>query len=70
MARLREANIKHSQYATAMEHLRHIYNIPEIVEKTHEFIVEGKLLHAHKKYVLSFWVILWWGDDYLGGEGW
>lgn len=59
MARLREANIKHSQYATAMEHLRHIYNIPEIVEKTHEFIVEGKLLHAHKKYVLSFWVILW-----------
>lgn len=29
----------------------HIFNLRETIEKTNEFIMEGKLLHAHKKYV-------------------
>uniref|UniRef100_A0A9J2PAF8 Exocyst complex component Sec6 n=1 Tax=Ascaris lumbricoides TaxID=6252 RepID=A0A9J2PAF8_ASCLU len=48
MAKLREANIRHDQYATAMEHLKHIYSINETIEQTHEYIVDGKLLLASK----------------------
>ncbi|VDM41488.1 unnamed protein product [Toxocara canis] len=48
MAKLREANTRHSQYATAMEHLKHIYSINETIEHTHEYLVDGKLLLAHK----------------------
>ena len=49
MSKLSEANMVHSQYAAAMENLRHIFNITATVEKTHEFIAEGNLLHAHRK---------------------
>uniref|UniRef100_A0A914CXN7 Exocyst complex component 3 n=1 Tax=Acrobeloides nanus TaxID=290746 RepID=A0A914CXN7_9BILA len=48
MSKLSEANMVHSQYAAAMENLRHIFNITATVEKTHEFIAEGNLLHAHR----------------------
>lgn len=54
MAKLREANTKNSQYATAMGHLQHIYKINATIEKTHEYIQDGKLLLAHKKSVILF----------------
>lgn len=38
----------HSQYAVAMENLKHIFKVPESVEKTRQWISEGKLLHAHQ----------------------
>lgn len=52
MSKLSEANMVHSQYAAAMDNLRHIFNITSTVEMTHEYIMEGNLLHAHKKQVL------------------
>ena len=51
-SKLSEATIRsltHSPYAAALENLRHIFNITATVKKTHEFIVEGNLLHAHRK---------------------
>ncbi|MCP9260184.1 Exocyst complex component 3 [Dirofilaria immitis] len=48
MAKLREVNMKNSQYATSLGHLQHIYEINETIEKTREYIQDGKLLLAHK----------------------
>uniref|UniRef100_A0A1I8EWE1 Uncharacterized protein n=1 Tax=Wuchereria bancrofti TaxID=6293 RepID=A0A1I8EWE1_WUCBA len=48
MAKLREANMKNSQYATSIGHLQHIYEINETIEKTREYVQDGKLLLAHK----------------------
>lgn len=45
---VREESMKHSQYAAAMENLKHIFNVPESCQKTRELIGEGKLLHAHQ----------------------
>lgn len=50
MSKLSQANTTHSQYAAAMENLKHIFNVADTIEKTHEFIMDGKLLIAHKKY--------------------
>lgn len=50
MSRLSQASAAHSQYAAAMENLKHLLNISDTIEKTHEFIIDGKLLHAHKKW--------------------
>ncbi|KAI6204996.1 Proable exocyst complex component Sec6 [Aphelenchoides besseyi] len=48
MSKLSEANAIHSQYAAAMDNLKHIFNITDTVEKTHSLIADGKLLLAHK----------------------
>uniref|UniRef100_A0A7E4UXX1 Exocyst complex component Sec6 n=1 Tax=Panagrellus redivivus TaxID=6233 RepID=A0A7E4UXX1_PANRE len=48
MRELSKANATHSQYAAAMENLKHIFNIGDTIEKTHESITNGQLLHAHK----------------------
>ena len=45
---IRDENMRHSQYVTAMENLKHIFTVPESVEKTKQWISEGKLLHAHQ----------------------
>lgn len=45
---VREEHVVHSQYAAAMENLKHIFTVPESVEKTKQWIQEGKLLHAHQ----------------------
>jgi exocyst complex component 3 len=45
---VREENMRHSQYVTAMENLKHIFTVPESVEKTKQWISEGKLLHTHQ----------------------
>ncbi|XP_034237969.1 exocyst complex component 3 [Thrips palmi] len=45
---VREENSRHSQYVTAMENLKHIFTVPECVEKTKQWISEGDLLHARQ----------------------
>uniref|UniRef100_A0A1B6F7T9 Exocyst complex component 3 n=1 Tax=Cuerna arida TaxID=1464854 RepID=A0A1B6F7T9_9HEMI len=45
---VRNKNITHSQFVTAMENLKHLFTVPESVEKTKQWINEGKLLHAHQ----------------------
>lgn len=45
---VREEDFRHSQYATAMDSLKHIFTVPESVAKTKQWIGEGKLLHAHQ----------------------
>uniref|UniRef100_A0A914Z9C5 Exocyst complex component Sec6 n=1 Tax=Panagrolaimus superbus TaxID=310955 RepID=A0A914Z9C5_9BILA len=45
---LSSANITYSQYAAAMENLKHIFNITGTIEKTHELINKVDLLAAHK----------------------
>ncbi|XP_011505380.1 PREDICTED: exocyst complex component 3 [Ceratosolen solmsi marchali] len=41
-------NTRHSQYVTAKENLKHIFTVPESVERTKQWINESKLLHAHQ----------------------
>lgn len=41
-------HMRHSQYVTAKENLKHIFNVPESIEKTKQWINESKLLHAHQ----------------------
>ncbi|KAJ8984485.1 hypothetical protein NQ317_006145 [Molorchus minor] len=48
LSEVREENMRHSQYVTAKENLRHIFTVPESVEKTKQLINEGKLLHTHQ----------------------
>lgn len=45
---VREESMKHTQYAAAMENLKHIFNVPESVTKARKYIAEGKLLLAHQ----------------------
>ncbi|XP_044253367.1 exocyst complex component 3 [Tribolium madens] len=45
---VRDENMRHSQYVTARENLKHIFTVPESVEKTKQWINEGKLLHTHQ----------------------
>lgn len=45
---VRNANMRHSQYVTAIENMKHLFTVPESVEKTKQWISEGKLLHAHQ----------------------
>lgn len=47
---VREENMRHSQYVTAKENLKHIFTVPESVQKTKTWINDGKLLHAHQVY--------------------
>ncbi|CAL4060509.1 unnamed protein product, partial [Meganyctiphanes norvegica] len=46
----REEYVRHSQYAAAMENLKHIFTVPESVEKTQKWIQEGRLLYAHQVF--------------------
>lgn len=34
--------------ALEVEHLKHVANVPKLEQQTEEFILEGKLLHAHR----------------------
>lgn len=45
---VKNKNMRHSQYVTAIENLKHLFTVPESVEKTKQWINEGKLLHAHQ----------------------
>lgn len=45
---VRDEYARHSQYATAIENLKHIFTIQTSVTKTMQWIEEDKLLHAHQ----------------------
>lgn len=45
---VKEENMRHSQYVTAMDNLKHIFTVPESVKKTKNWINEGKLLYARQ----------------------
>jgi exocyst complex component 3 len=49
MSKLSDANMVHSQYAAAVDNLKHIFHLNETIEKTEEMIEKEMLLHAHKK---------------------
>lgn len=48
LERVRDENGRHSQYATAIENLKHIFTVQASVTKTQQWIEEDKLLHAHQ----------------------
>lgn len=45
---VREESMKHSQYAAAVENLKHIFDVPDSVQKSRQYVSEGKLLLAHQ----------------------
>lgn len=45
---VRDENMRHSQYVTARDNLKHIFTVPDSVERTKQWINEGKLLHTHQ----------------------
>lgn len=45
---VRTENTRHSQYATAIENLKHIFTVQASLTKTLQWIDEDKLLHAHQ----------------------
>lgn len=45
---VRNENTRHSQYATAIENLKHIFTVQTSVAKAIQWIEEDKLLHAHQ----------------------
>lgn len=50
---VKNENMKHSQYVTAKENLKHIFTVPDSVQKTKQWINEGKLLHTHQVYIAN-----------------
>lgn len=45
---VRDENARHSQYAAAIENLKHIFTVQSSVAKTMQWIEDDKLLHAHQ----------------------
>ncbi|KAF2365226.1 Exocyst complex component EXOC3/Sec6 [Trinorchestia longiramus] len=48
MSDLREEYVRYSQYLAATENLKHIFTVPESIEKTHRLIADNNLLYAHQ----------------------
>lgn len=48
LEKVRDENTRHSQYATVMENLKHIFTVQSSVAKAQQWIEEDKLLHAHQ----------------------
>ncbi|VVC36563.1 Exocyst complex component EXOC3/Sec6 [Cinara cedri] len=45
---VRTKHIQHSQYLTANENMKHLFTVPESIEKTKQWINDGRFLHAHQ----------------------
>nr|CAG4643823.1 EOG090X03GO [Lepidurus arcticus] len=45
---VRQEYFRHSQYAAAMDNMKQLFAVPESVSKTHAWINDGQLLHAHQ----------------------
>lgn len=48
MATMREEYVRYSQYLAATENLKHIFTVPESIEKTQKLIADNNLLYAHQ----------------------
>lgn len=47
-AGMREEYVRYSQYLAATENLKHIFTVPESIEKTQRLIADNNLLYAHQ----------------------
>ncbi|KAA0202992.1 hypothetical protein HAZT_HAZT003038 [Hyalella azteca] len=48
MSGLREEYVRYSQYLAATENLKHIFTVPESIQKTQKLIADNNLLYAHQ----------------------